>query len=132
MQELLSIAFKHGLKAAFVKYSHASYLHPQLQPEEYQAFPNEVEMLRKHIGYLGNGGSAYQLGDSLYGLQWHVFVAAQPGFVPETMHPASSTGTFSDSDTQPPSERSPPDTPTGTSHACLSFSSVLRQSEARG
>lgn len=82
MQELLRIAAQHKMKPAYVKYSHASYLHPMLQPAEYQTFPSEVGVLRKHVGHVGNGGSAYQLGDSLYGLQWNVFVASELSFVP--------------------------------------------------
>ena len=117
MQELLRVAAQHSMKPGYVKYSHASYLHPMLQPVEYQTFPKEVEVLGQHIGHLGNGGSAYQLGDSLYGLQWHVFVAAEPSFVPTVAWPSDCElgtlrGSSEGSGLESPSVRSP-GTPTG-------------------
>lgn len=114
MQELLSIASQRSMKPAYVKYSHASYLHPLLQPAEYQCFPDEVAVLRKHVGHLGNGGSAYQLGDSLYGLQWHVFVVSQPSFVPTVSQPSDCGMTHAENESGNELHCDlSPDTPTG-------------------
>jgi hypothetical protein len=35
--------------------------------------------MRKHFAGLGNGGSAYVLGDMFNGLQWHVYVVDAEG-----------------------------------------------------
>lgn len=120
MQELLAIAAQHNMKPSYVKYSHASYLHPLLQPAEYQSFPDEIAALRKHVGHLGNGGSAYQMGDSLHGLQWHVFVASEPNFVRRVSLAAPGDQGMDDAEQEnssgSPSDNSPPDSPTGAFH----------------
>ncbi len=43
------------------------------------SFDDETEFLRQYFGQLGNGGSAYTLGDRFHGLQWHVYVADADG-----------------------------------------------------
>ena len=48
-----------------------------VQPAPYQAFEDEVAFLETYLGSLGGGGNAYVLGDSLHGLRWHVYVAAE-------------------------------------------------------
>jgi ornithine decarboxylase len=62
------------------KYSRASFLFPDQQPTPYrEGFDQEARFLRTHFGHLGNGGSAYVLGDMFNGLQWHVYVADAHG-----------------------------------------------------
>lgn len=62
------------------KYSRASFLFPEQQPAPYkEGFDYEARFLRTHFGHLGNGGSAYVLGDMFNGLQWHVYVADAHG-----------------------------------------------------
>lgn len=82
VQKLLEVARQVGMVPCYGKYSRASFLYPDLQPEEYKSFDGELEHLRMHLGHLGHGGSAFVLGDKLHGLQWHVYVVsdeAAPG-----------------------------------------------------
>lgn len=75
------------------KYSRASFLYPDLQPEEYKSFDSELSYLRSHLGHIGNGGSAFVLGDKFHGLQWHLFVVSDETAALKTsgaMHDASS------------------------------------------
>eukprot|EP00892_Ulva_mutabilis_P004067 jgi/Ulvmu1/2031/UM120_0027.1 len=76
LEKLLQVARKLGLVPCYAKYSRASFLYPDLQPEEYKSFESELDHLRTHLGHIGNGGSAFVLGDKLHGLQWHMFVVA--------------------------------------------------------
>lgn len=76
MQKLLEVAQQLGLAPCYGKYSRASFLYPELQPEEYKSFDGELEYLRAHLGHIGHGGSAFVLGDKLHGLQWHLYVVS--------------------------------------------------------
>ena len=75
----LAAAASVGLAPARVKYSRASFLFPDAQPEQHKDFGAETRVLGAHFGHLGGGGGAYVLGDALSGLQWHVFVADAGG-----------------------------------------------------
>ena len=66
-----------GMAPCRVKYTRASYLFPDQQPEMHGSFEAECALLHEQFGRLGRT-SAYVLGDALNGLQWHVFVAG-PG-----------------------------------------------------
>ncbi|GBF89555.1 S-adenosylmethionine decarboxylase [Raphidocelis subcapitata] len=69
-----------GMEPRRCKYSRASFLFPEQQPTPYrEGFEGEARFLRSHFGHLGNGGSAYVLGDMFNGLQWHVYVADAHG-----------------------------------------------------
>jgi S-adenosylmethionine decarboxylase proenzyme len=69
-----------GMAPRRCKYSRASFLFPEQQPAPYSdGFDSEARFLRTHFGHLGNGGSAYVLGDMFNGLQWHVYVADAHG-----------------------------------------------------
>jgi hypothetical protein len=58
------------------------------QPFPHTSFEHEAFFLRQHFGHLGNGGSAYVLGDMFNGLQWHVYVADANGAVyADELHP---------------------------------------------
>ena len=60
-----------------VKYSRASFLFPDQQPEVYHKFEDECTLLKETFGSLGVR-AAHVLGDSMNGhLQWHVFVAGE-------------------------------------------------------
>ena len=60
-----------------VKYSRASFLFPDQQPEEYHRFEDECVLLGNTFGGL-DVRSAHVLGDSMNGdLQWHVYVAGE-------------------------------------------------------
>lgn len=72
---LLELAASTGCTLKRCKYSRASFLYPQFQPEVYQNFDHEVSFLKQHFGHLGHGGDAHILGDPSMGLQWHVYVA---------------------------------------------------------
>jgi hypothetical protein len=52
---------------------------PHPQPFPHTSFEHEASFLRSHFGHLGNGGSAYVLGDMFNGLQWHVYVVDAAG-----------------------------------------------------
>lgn len=71
---LVEMAGALDMEVERCKYSRASFLFPHLQPAPYQNFDDEVQFLRKHLGHIGNGGSAYVLGDKFQGLQWHMYV----------------------------------------------------------
>eukprot|EP00878_Enallax_costatus_P003200 GHUV01003401.1.p1 GENE.GHUV01003401.1~~GHUV01003401.1.p1 ORF type:complete len:351 (+),score=113.88 GHUV01003401.1:1075-2127(+) len=59
-----------------------------LQPFPHTSFEHEAFFLRQHFGHLGNGGSAYVLGDMFNGLQWHVYVADANGVIyADALHP---------------------------------------------
>jgi len=72
---LLQLATDLDCTACRCKYSRASFLFPDLQPEVYHSFASEQAYLEQHFGHLGSGGHAYVLGDPDHGLQWHVYVA---------------------------------------------------------
>ena len=78
---LLELAAERlGMAPRRCKYSRASFLFPEQQPAPYrEGFDYEARFLKTHFGHLGNGGSAYVLGDMFNGLQWHVFVADAHG-----------------------------------------------------
>ncbi len=60
-----------------VRYSRASFLFPEQQPEVYHRFESECGELKLTFGCL-SVHSAHVLGDSMNGnLQWHVFVAGE-------------------------------------------------------
>lgn len=62
-----------------VRYSRASFLFPEQQPEVYHRFENECGELKSTFCSL-SVRSAHVLGDSINGdLQWHVFVAGESG-----------------------------------------------------
>ena len=46
-----------------------------MQPDIHGSFDQETALLRRAFKPMGGACSAYVLGDSLGGLQWHVFVA---------------------------------------------------------
>lgn len=60
-----------------VKYSRASFLFPEKQPEPYQKFEDECNLLQSifELYPTMDARSAYVLGDALHHLQWHVFSA---------------------------------------------------------
>uniref|UniRef100_A0A061RZV3 Ornithine decarboxylase n=1 Tax=Tetraselmis sp. GSL018 TaxID=582737 RepID=A0A061RZV3_9CHLO len=73
---LLEYADELGMMAVRVKYSRASYLFPDKQPEDHKFFSDEAAFLEGHFGHIGlSGGRAQVLGDPLRGLQWHVYTA---------------------------------------------------------
>ncbi|KAK2080770.1 hypothetical protein QBZ16_000624 [Prototheca wickerhamii] len=68
---MLQMAAGLGLEPAAVKYSRASFLFPESQPEEHASFEAETALLRAAFASLPLA-SAYVLGDALSeGLQWH-------------------------------------------------------------
>lgn len=71
---LLELAHSLGMEATRCKFTRASFLFPDQQPHPHNHFDDETVFLRKHFGHIGNGGSAYVLGDKFQGLQWHVYV----------------------------------------------------------
>lgn len=76
VSRLLELAQSIGQHATRVKYSRASYLFPDKQPDDHKFFSDEAAFLDQHFGHMGlNGGRAHILGDPLKGLQWHVYVA---------------------------------------------------------
>lgn len=80
MQELLREAEGLGLRPAAAKYSRASFLFPDDQPQLYQCFDREAAVLRTHFPTFHS--AAHVLGDAAHGLQWHVFAAAERGAAP--------------------------------------------------
>mmetsp|Transcript_1515 Transcript_1515/g.4387 ORF Transcript_1515/g.4387 Transcript_1515/m.4387 type:complete len:834 (-) Transcript_1515:245-2746(-) len=73
---LLQLADTLGMLPVRVKYSRASYLFPDAQPDDHKFFSDEAAFLDSHFGHLGiHGGRAHVLGDPLKGLQWHVYTA---------------------------------------------------------
>lgn len=93
---LLELAEQHCcMVPTRVRYSRASFLFPEQQPEVYHRFEDECAELRKTFGSLGVR-SAHVLGDSMNGdLQWHVFVAGEEveGCVGGTAVAAPATAT---------------------------------------
>ena len=75
---LLELAEKNcSMVPARVRYSRASFLFPEQQPEVYHRFERECGLLKETFRSLGVR-SAHVLGDSMNGdLQWHVFVAGE-------------------------------------------------------
>lgn len=71
---MIELAAGLGLKPARVKYSRASFLFPDLQPEPHHGFEFECQKLQSLFGDLG-ATSAVVMGDAMAGLQWHIFVA---------------------------------------------------------
>lgn len=85
---LLEMAAQLSMLPRRCKYSRASFLFPEQQPFPHTSFEHEAFFLRQHFGHLGNGGSAYVLGDMFNGLQWHVYVADANGAVyADELHP---------------------------------------------
>lgn len=78
---LLEFAAALGMEPRRCKFSRASFLFPDKQPAPHTSFDDETIFLRKYFGDLGNGGSAYVLGDKFQGLQWHIYVADADGIV---------------------------------------------------
>lgn len=72
---LLELAGTLDMQPQRCKYSRASYLFPELQPNLYRCFSSETEFLNEHFGHLGGEGGSYVLGDANHGLQWHIYVA---------------------------------------------------------
>ena len=73
---MIEMAGTLDMEPVRVKYSRASFLFPEKQPETYQKFENECAILKNTFNFL-DVSSAYVLGDALGGLQWHVFVAGK-------------------------------------------------------
>lgn len=73
---MLKMARDVGMEPTRVKYSRASFLFPESQPAPYHRFEHECDHLKELFSFLGKS-SAYVLGDSLAGMQWHVFVAGK-------------------------------------------------------
>lgn len=85
---LLEMAAELHMQPRRCKYSRASFLFPEQQPFPHTSFEHEAFFLRQHFGHLGNGGSAYVLGDMFNGLQWHVYVADANGVIyADALHP---------------------------------------------
>ncbi|KAF6254298.1 S-adenosylmethionine decarboxylase [Scenedesmus sp. NREL 46B-D3] len=85
---LLEMAAELNMLPRRCKYSRASFLFPEQQPFPHTSFEHEAFFLRQQFGHLGNGGSAYVLGDMFNGLQWHVYVADANGAVyADELHP---------------------------------------------
>lgn len=72
---LIEAAAAVGLEPARAKYSRASFLFPEQQPAMHASFPEETSLLQSAFATMGGISGAYVLGDTLRGLQWHVFVA---------------------------------------------------------
>ncbi|KAG7667506.1 hypothetical protein Ndes2526B_g07541 [Nannochloris sp. 'desiccata'] len=77
-----------NLAPSRVKYSRASFLFPEKQPEPHHGFEHECNVLHEQFASLGSS-SAYVLGDALNGLQWHVYVAGTHSASART-HPAAA------------------------------------------
>jgi len=76
VERLLEFAGALLMHLRRVKYTRASYKFPEVQPFPHQSFEQEIQYLDQHFSpVLGSKGSAYVLGDSQDGLQWHVYVA---------------------------------------------------------
>jgi len=73
--ECVALAEELGLQVDRVRYSRASFLFPENQPLIYQDWNKEVDFLNQHFDGLPGGPSAYVLGDSQSGLQWHIYAA---------------------------------------------------------
>eukprot|EP00775_Hariotina_reticulata_P009401 gene9401-9565_t len=87
---LLEMAAELAMTPRRCKYSRASFLFPEQQPFPHTSFEHEAYFLRQHFGHMGNGGSAYVLGDMFNGLQWHVYVADAAGAVyVDQLHPVA-------------------------------------------
>lgn len=80
--KLLEFAKEIGMEPCRVRYSRASFLFPEDQPNPHNAFDEETAVLQGYFWCLGNGGSAYVLGDYCKGLQWHVFIAEDSSVAP--------------------------------------------------
>lgn len=85
---IVELAAGLNLTPARVKYTRASFLFPEKQPEPHHGFEHEAGLLHHLFSSLGST-SAYVLGDALNGLQWHVFVAGDHA-AHDTTHPASA------------------------------------------
>jgi S-adenosylmethionine decarboxylase len=78
LQALLDTAAAHSMRVCFATYTRASFLFPRLQPQEYQSFESEVDILSCHLPTLAATSSAHVLGDRISGLQWHIYTAGAP------------------------------------------------------
>lgn len=76
------------MKPRRVKYSRASFLFPEFQPSPHSSWDEEVAILQRHFHGLKGGPSAFQLGNRLQGLQWHVYVADAEGVAPASREPS--------------------------------------------
>lgn len=84
---MLKVAKQYAdMEPCRVKYSRASFLFPEKQPEPYQKFEDECELLQSIFEMYPrmDAKSAYVLGDSLHHLQWHVFVAGGSSGTPSS------------------------------------------------
>uniref|UniRef100_A0A7S0RQX6 adenosylmethionine decarboxylase n=1 Tax=Pyramimonas obovata TaxID=1411642 RepID=A0A7S0RQX6_9CHLO len=76
VERLLEFANALQMSLRRVKYTRASYKYPEVQPFPHQSFEQEIQYLDEHFStVLRSKGSAYVLGNSQDGLQWHVYVA---------------------------------------------------------
>ncbi|XP_024521592.1 uncharacterized protein LOC9650684 [Selaginella moellendorffii] len=73
---LLKSASFISLEACRCKYSRGTFIFPSAQPSPYGNFNEEVVILEKYFGHLGNGGKACVMSDASKMHNWHVYVAA--------------------------------------------------------
>lgn len=78
---MVELAAGVGMGPTRVKYTRASFLFPEKQPEPHHGFEHECNALHDLFSTLGSC-SAYVLGDALNDMQWHVFVAGDHNAVP--------------------------------------------------
>ena len=94
---MLDAADMIGMEPVRAKYSRASFLFPEKQPETYQRFDRECSLLQQmfDVYHHMDVTSAYVLGDALNGLQWHVFVAGgMPRQMSNAYQPNKTTKTL--------------------------------------
>jgi S-adenosylmethionine decarboxylase len=64
------------MKVRRVKYTRGTFMFPAVQPYPHGSFADEVSYLEKYFGNLGDGGSAYVMGNTAKFPNWHVYTAA--------------------------------------------------------
>ena len=78
-------------EAVYVRYSRASYLFPEFQPDVHRNWAEEVRVLKAFFCRdFGCTGNAYVMGDSIVGLRWHVFTIAKEKILPSVQRLSAS------------------------------------------
>mmetsp|Transcript_33886 Transcript_33886/g.61180 ORF Transcript_33886/g.61180 Transcript_33886/m.61180 type:complete len:415 (-) Transcript_33886:857-2101(-) len=76
---LLQEAAKRHMKPRRCKYSRASFIRPEKQPEDYRCFTVESQLLdERFYGVLGPSETVILGKSNLDRLQWHVYIAHEP------------------------------------------------------
>ena len=77
--------------AVYVRYSRASYLFPEFQPDMHRNWADEVRALKAFFCRdFGCNGNAYEMGDSIVGLRWHIFTIAKEKMLASAPHMSGS------------------------------------------